>query len=322
MRRIIGAAVALAAMARGAAAQNEAALRQAFEGRTVAVKIDMPATSQGVNVYPQDGMPLDYRELAQRLKDNGTALKMGTSIMVTKVVVKKDHIEFQLGGGGYGTFGDWMTSPSSVNSISEGESQREKDLKSAIKNSSGDEKKRLERELSSERSSRERENSKAQAEAAQANMAREANIRTKRLDAGSRFNIYYRQGIPPEALTADGVVKALEKFVTFPDAPAAVATSPAPAAPRASFVSNPAPASAAPAAAPPVDAAPSAGGVAALKKGMSLKDVETLLGPASTASETKNGTMTVAKRTYRKDGLEVAASFVGGVLIDFAIKPI
>jgi hypothetical protein len=320
MRKIIGAAVALAAMARGAAAQNEAALRQAFEGRTVAVKIDMPATSQGVNVYPLDGMPVDFREVAQRLKDNGTALKMGASVMVTKVVVKKDHIEFQLGGGGYGTFGDWATGPSSVNSVSEGESQREKDLKAAIKNSSGDEKKRLERELNSERSSRERENSKAQAEAAQANMAREANIRTKRLDAGSRFNIYYRQGIPPEALTAEGVTKALDRYVTFPDAPAAgVATvnRGSQGVYPASYAPN---GSAAPA--PAAEATPAAGGVAALKKGLTLKEVEALLGPASTAGETKNGTMTVATRTYRKDGLQVSASFVGGVLIDFSIKPI
>jgi len=324
MRKIIGAAVAFVAMTRGAAAQNEAALRQAFEGRTVTVKIDMPATSQGVNVYPLDGMPVDFREVAQRLKDNGTSLKMGTSVMVTKVVVKKDHIEFQLGGGGYGTFGDWVTGPSSVNSVSEGESQREKDLKSAIKNSSGDEKKRLERELNSERSSRERENSKAQAEAAQANMAREANIRTKRLDAGSRFNIYYRQGITPEAMTAEGVMKALDRYVTFPDAPAAaVATvnrgsqGVYPAATQASYAPN---GNAAPA--PAAEAAPSTGGVAALKKGLTLKEVETLLGPASTAGETKNGTMTVATRTYKKDGLQVNASFVGGVLIDFAIKPI
>ena len=92
MRRIIGAAVAVAAMARGAAAQNEAALRAAFEGKTVAVRIDMPATSQGVSVYPQDAMPVNFREVAQRLKDNGTALKMGAQVMVTKVVVKKDHI--------------------------------------------------------------------------------------------------------------------------------------------------------------------------------------------------------------------------------------
>jgi hypothetical protein len=323
MRKIIGAAVAFVAMARGAAAQNEAALRQAFEGRTVAVKIDMPATSQGVSVYPLDGMPVDFREVAQRLKDNGTALKMGASVMVTKVVVKKDHIEFQLGGGGYGTFGDWVTGPSSVSSVSEGESQREKDLKSAIKNSSGDEKKRLERELNSERSSRERENSKAQAEAAQANMARDANIRTKRLDAGSRFNIYYRQGIPPEAMTAEGVMKALDRYVTFPDAPAgAVATVNRGSqgvypATQASYAPN---GNAAPAAA--AESAPSAGGVAALKKGLTLKEVETLLGPASTAGETKNGTMTVANRTYKKDGLQVAASFVGGVLIDFSIKPL
>ena len=315
MRSIIGAAVALAAMARVASAQNEAALRQAFEGKTVAVKIDMPATSQGVNVYPLDGMPVDFREVAQRLKDNGTALKMGTQVMVTKVVVKKDHIEFQLGGGGYGTFGDWMTNGSSVNSVSEGESQREKDLKAAIKSSSGDDRKRLQRELDSERSSRERENSKAVAEAAQANQAREANLRTKRLDAGSRFNIYYRQGIPPEAMTAEGVMKALDKYVTFPDAPAAVASTTPSSGPRApvlqaSYVPN---ASEAPA---------SGGGVAALKKGLTLKEVETLLGPASTAGESKTGTMTVAKRTYRKDGLEVAASFVGGVLVDFAIKPL
>jgi hypothetical protein len=318
MRKIIGAALALVAVTRGAAAQNEGALRAAFEGKTVTVRIDMPATSQGVNVYPQDAMPVNFREVAQRLKDNGTALKMGAQVMVTKVVVKKDHLEFQLGGGGYGTFGDWMTNGSDVGTSSTGETQYEKDLRHQIKNSSGDEKKRLERELSKVRSERERENSKAAAEAQQANMAREANLRVKRLDAGSRFNVHYRQGMPPEALTPEGVMKALAQYVDFPGASAHVAASHA-AAPApvqaASFTPAPNAAQAAPAAAP-------AGGVAALKKGLSLSDVESLLGPAATASEAKNGTMTIAKRTYRKDGLEVAASFVGGVLIDFAIKPI
>jgi hypothetical protein len=51
-------------------------------------------------------------------------------------------------------------------------------------------------------------------------------------------------------------------------------------------------------------------------------DVEALLGPAATASETKEGTLTVLKRTYRKDGQRIEASFVNGVLIDFAIKPL
>jgi len=321
MRAFIGAALALAVVTRGAAAQNEGALRAAFEGKTVAVKLDMPATSQGVDVYPQDGMPINFRDVAQRLKDNGTALKMGQQVMITKVLVKKNsHIEFQLGGGGYGTFGDVISNGSDVNAVSAGESQREKDLRSAIKNSGDkDEKKRLDRELSTARAERERENSKAAAEAQQANMARESNIRTKRLDAGSRFNVRFRQGIPPEALTPDGLMRALAQYVDFPGATAVAASTPATqAAPMASFASREVP-NAAPNASP--NAAPAAG-VGSLRKGMTLKDVESLLGPAATAGESKDGSMTVQKRTYRHDGLEVAASFVSGVLVDFAIKPI
>ena len=53
-------------------AQNEAVLRQAFEGKVVTVKIDMPATQRGVDVYPLDQMPVNFREVAERLKDNST----------------------------------------------------------------------------------------------------------------------------------------------------------------------------------------------------------------------------------------------------------
>ena len=61
-------------------------------------------------------------EVAQRLKDNGTALKMGSQVMVTKVLVKRNsHIEFQLGGGGYGTFGDWATNGANVSTVSAGD---------------------------------------------------------------------------------------------------------------------------------------------------------------------------------------------------------
>ena len=118
MRTPFVAALALAILARGTQAQNEAALRAAFEGKTIAVRIDMPATSQGVDVYPQDGAAVDFREVAERLKDNGTALAMGRRIMITKVVVKRSsHIEFQLGGGGYGTFGDAMADGSDIYAV-------------------------------------------------------------------------------------------------------------------------------------------------------------------------------------------------------------
>src|SRR5512143_2822405 len=46
------------------AAQGEDELRDAFEGRMVTVKLDMPATSKGVNIRPQEHRPLDTREYA------------------------------------------------------------------------------------------------------------------------------------------------------------------------------------------------------------------------------------------------------------------
>jgi hypothetical protein len=82
--------LALAITSRAVSAQNEVILRQAFEGKVVAVKIDMPATSRGVDVYPLEAMPVDFREVAERLKDNSTALKIGQQVMVTKVLVKKN----------------------------------------------------------------------------------------------------------------------------------------------------------------------------------------------------------------------------------------
>jgi hypothetical protein len=273
-------------------AQNEAVLRQAFEGKVVAVKIDMPATQQGVDVYPLEQIPIDFREVAQRLKDNSTALKVGQQVMVTKVVVKKNsHIEFQLGGGGYGTFGDNTSTDVSV--VNQSETKEEKALRDSIKHAPGPTKrKQFEKELASLREERERENARAAAEAKQAQSVMEANLRAKRAESGSRFNVRYRNGIPADALTPDGLMRALAQYVDF---------------------------------GPGSGVAPSGDGSgkshASLRKGLLLDEVETLLGPAVTASETKEGTLTVLKRTYRKDGQKISASFVNEVLIDFAITP-
>jgi hypothetical protein len=329
-------------------AQDEGALRRAFEGRTITLRVDMPATSQGVDVFPRRDMPVDFRQVAQRLKDNGTAIKMGQPVMITKVVVKKNsHVEFQLGGGGYGTFGDWATNGTDVSATRVGESQEERDLRGAIKNASDrDEKRRLERQLSSMRGERERDNARTAAEAQQANLAREASIRSKRAEAGSRFNIRFEGGLPPEALTPEGIARALAEYADFSQVPAVAATlaagAQAPAAagsagtaasaPSAgtavalggpkfvrTLAAGPAAASGTAAAAP--SAAPAAGGIAALRKGLSLVEVEQLLGPAATASEGKDGSLTITRRTYRPDGAQVQARFVGGVLVDYAITP-
>jgi len=297
--RALTASFTLATLAlpmRAAQAQNEAALRAAFEGKSLTVKVDMPATSRGIDVFPQDAMPVNWREVANRMKEFGTALKPGQQVMITKVVVKKDsHIEFQLGGGGWGTFGDFMNSSSSVSAGEESETKEERDLKARIKQAQGPtERKRLEKELASVRGERERENSRARAEAAQANEAREANLRAKRAESGSRFNLRYRNGIPPHALTPEGVVEALAQYAEIAGMPVVAANG----------------------------AVGSAQAVLSLRKGLTVAEVEALLGPAASANEAQEGAMTVMKRGYKADGKKIAASFVGGVLIDFAITPL
>jgi hypothetical protein len=283
-------------------------LRQAFEGKVVAVKIDMPATSRGVDVYPLDAMPVNFRDVAERLKDNSTALRIGQQVMVTKVVVKSNsHIEFQLGGGGYGTFGD--NTSTSVSTVSQGETKAEKALRDSIKHAPGPTKrKQFEKELASLREERERENARAEAEAKQAQSVIEANLRQKRAESGSRFNVRYRNGIPTDALTPDGLMRALAAYVDF-----------GPTSGVASSGGGAMTGVAGQAFAPGSGSKPAN---ASIRKGLLLEDVESMLGPAATASETKEGSLTVLKRTYRKDGQKISASFVNGVLIDFSITPL
>ncbi len=92
------------------AAQGEAQLRRAFEGKRITVKIDMPASAEGVDVFPSSSRPIDFPKLSGHLKKWGVALKAGESGMITKVKVKDDLIEIQIGGGGSGTTGDVLGS--------------------------------------------------------------------------------------------------------------------------------------------------------------------------------------------------------------------
>jgi hypothetical protein len=300
--------LALALTPAVALAQNEAALRQAFEGKSVSVRIAMPGTSRGVDVSPMQQPAVNFRLVADRIKDFGTALEVGQQVMVTKMVVKKDsHIEFQLGGGGYGTFGD-DAGTQRVFTGFEGESARERALRDSIKTApTTAQRARLERELQTARATRQRENAKAEAEAAQANAAREANLRSRRKEGGSRFNIRYQGGIPPEALTPAGVMAALADYVDF----AATGAKGASAASVAGETLM------------RVDPKPPAGGsgLAGLRKGLSIREVEALLGPADTAAEARQGTLTVLTRGYTAGGMKVTTSFVNDVLIDFAISP-
>ncbi len=170
-------------------AQSEQQLRQAFEGRFVIVRMDMPATQKGVDLYPDREQAIDVESYSARIREFGIALREGARVMVTAVRIKKHNIEFQLAGGGYGVWGD---DTGSVYVPIVTKSEREKDLEKRIKNESDrDRRRRLEHELDDLRREREREQRDRDAEKADLEARKKSEIAVKRLDAGSRVNIWF-----------------------------------------------------------------------------------------------------------------------------------
>lgn len=271
--------------------QSEAALREFFEGRTVSVKQPMPGTDDGVDIYPGTDRPLDYPKYAGRLKDYGTAMKAGESAIVTKIKVKPKHIEFQLGGGGYGTMGDETST--SVNSGQTPKTKREKDLEAQIKREAYPASKHaMKEELDDLKAEREREDSRNRASVAEAEEHKKQNIRQRRLEGGSRFNIRYRDQVPRNVLSPDSVMAALAEYVDFgelrkdPDRPGVQKERPA--------------------------------GV--VYKGMSVKEADALFDPPTKTTERMEGTLSVITREYLTPQGRITAEFVEGVLIRYTIK--
>jgi hypothetical protein len=279
-------------------AQSEAALKEYFEGKTVTPKLAMPGTEDGIDIYPGTARPMDYPQYAGRLKKFGTAIKAGEPVTVTKIKVKSKHIEFQLGGGGYGTFGDETSS--NVGTPSAPKTRREKNLEADITRETDPAKKRAMREeLDDLKAERQREDERNRASVAEAEEHRKQNVRQRRLEGGSRFNLRYPNGVPAEALTSESVTRALAQYVEFgPDQANAG---------LASESSNPLQ----PAASQPPAGLP--------RKGMLLKDVDAMLGPPAVAGERKEGSLRVQSREYSTPDGRITAEFVEGVLIRYRV---
>jgi hypothetical protein len=288
--------LALSLLASSLHAQSEAALRDRFEGRPVTLKLAMPGTEDGVDVYPGADKPLDYPRYASRLKNFGTAIKSGQSALVTKVKVKSNLIEFQLEGGGYGTMGDETSS--NVNVSSAPKTKREQNLEGELRRETDPARKRaMKEELDQLRREREREDARNRAMVAEAEEHKKENIRQRRIEGGSRFNLRYRDGVPHSALTAESVMQALAEYVDF--GATTVASSPSP-------LNSPVAAPAAPASRLP-------------RKGMLLEEADALLGTPKSTSQRSEGKLKVVTRSYAMDGGRVTAEFVEGVLIRYTV---
>jgi hypothetical protein len=283
-------------------AQSEAALREYFEGRTVQVKLAMPGAEDGVDIYPGTSKPLDYPRHASRLKQYGTAIKPGTDALVTKVKVKSNLIEFQLDGGGYGTMGDETSSSVSVPSTPK--SKREQNLEGELKRTSDPARRRaIKEELDDLKGDREREDARNRASVADAQEARKANIRQRRLEGGSRFNLRYRDGVPASALTPESVKQALAAYLDFPEAAAAAeSAAPQPFGPGTSGTASSA-----------------TGGSGLPAKGMLQDDVDRMLGTPEKSTDRPEGKLKVTTRVYSTKAGRVSAEFVEGVLIRYTV---
>jgi len=273
------------------AAQSEAVLRDYFEGRSVTLKQPMPGTDEGVDVFPGTARPLDYPRYAKRLKEHGTAIRSGESAIITKIKVKSKHVEFQLDGGGYGTMGDETSS--NVSTESTPKTRREKNLEAEIKRETDPARKRAMREeIDDLRREREREDTRNRSAVAEAEEHRKQNIRQRRLEGGSRFNIRYQDQLPVDALSPAAVMAALADYVDFGELRSE----------------------------PELAAQPASGARSGLlRKGMMLQDVNAMVGSPLNKTQRKEGTLNVQTAQYPTADGRITADFVEGVLVRYTI---
>jgi hypothetical protein len=275
--------------------EAEKALKRFFEGRAVVVRLDMPATSGGVDVYPEREDPLDYRKMGDRIRSSGVSLREGDRITVTLVKVKDDLIEFQLGGGGFNSFKDGS---GSVSVPYVPKSTYEKDLERRIRQETDERRRRqLQRELDDVRRDREREDARNRVVAEQANEMRRERDRQRALDMGSRFNVRFeKKDVPPAYLSAEGVMRALERYIDFRDLGHRTPERPEDLVPGRG---NPA-------------TAPEAGGV---RKGMTRAEVQAIHGGPLREDESQEGVMTVQVASYGDGQFRFEVTYVEGVVV-------
>jgi hypothetical protein len=270
-------------------------LKSYFEGRRIIMRLDMPGSSDGVNVRMDTSPAIDFKEYGTDLKRYGAALVSGDSVPITLIRVKKDMIEFQIAGGGFGTFGD-DTSTSVYLPLVE-KSNREKDLERRIKNETDrDARRRMERDLDDLRDSRERENRRINAQKARLEAEKRDRVAEQRLRAGSRFNLRWHDRVPAR-VQPDDIMRALAEYVDFRSVDRPERDSRGPAADSRT-----------------------APDLSRLRKGLLRDDVEQMLGRPVETSDKREGGVVTRVEVFEAGDERVRAEFVEDVLVRYTIS--
>jgi hypothetical protein len=265
----------------------------------VVLQIDIPGTQQGVDLRFNKDNPMNWKEYSNRLKSNGVAIHKGDTARVTSFVVKDDRIEFQLDGGGFGTFFD--DSSTTVNPRSVDKSDYEKQLEREIANTTDDDKRRrLQRDLDRERARRQRQEADNQDAAMVASQIKSQKVADDRLRGGSRFNLRWPGSIPADQKNPDAVKKLLADYVSF-DSPEQAGPPPPPMQNAAGDSSIPA--------------------TAQLKRGMKMGEVSNLFGPGKQMSESvsTDGLKTQVFE-YVTGDRRVDVTYVEGLVVRYSIS--
>lgn len=237
---------------------GEADLRRAFMGKQILLKIDMPGSHHGVDLNLDRDDPMDWKQYSQRIKNFGVSIPRDRTATVTSIVVKKDLIEFQLDGGGFGTFGDdTSTTVSTYVPKSRYENDLERDLR---RETDPYRRRRIQADLDRERSRRYREERIARQQAEGASAMKRQEVMDKRMRGGSRFNL--RRVASVMEVTPEQLADWLHEYADL-----------------GLRMSNTSPRQA-----PPPQSAPRNDGPA-LRRGMSIEEVKEKLGDGRLLSE-------------------------------------
>jgi hypothetical protein len=273
-----------------------AALAKTLEGREVRLLMDMPATAAGVDLHVQREPEIDAAEHARRLADYGVAIRQGQTALVTKLKVNKKNIEFQLGGGGYGTLGD---DDGLVIAKLDEPSPRQRELERERSRTTDSQRKReIDRELWQLREALRRQHADAFRHARALTAINQREIARKRLDGGSRFNIWYQdKRLEQWAPTTEELLYALASYVeVLPAAdgpPQPVNLSPRQSGNRV------------------------AEGTASLRHGMTTAEVYDVLGFPTRRTVSPRGDLDGSVERWETRTRVVEITFVGGVVVKF-----
>ena len=285
---------------------GQSALQSYFVGRQVTLQIVMPGTAKGVDLSQDRDDPMDWKQYSSRLKEFGPAMRSGDRSTITTVVVKKNLIEFQLDGGGFGTF--WDDDSTTVTPYHVDKSNYEKQLERDIRDTTDPQRRRdLQRELDRVRRNREREQRYDDRAAQIASQMKTQQVADKRIRGGSRFNVRWNGAIPQNQLTPDAVMKMLEAYIDFGD------------------LQQQKPILGATATNPPPPSAPATGAAATpmtqLKRGMQIGEVSQLMGLGRQLSQsTSEEGLKTQIFEYLPNDYRVEVTYVDGIVVRYSIE--